>query len=279
VPFLLGCALLAGEGSVAGMRGRSPAGREKPGWKLAFADEFDGTALDRSKWNDRYWDGRTHSNNELEYYAPDGYEVSGGLLRLKGEKRRMGGREYTSGMITSLGKFAQQYGWFEIRAKFPKGKGFWPAFWLLPVTKQWPPEIDVLEILGHEPDKVYFSTHWRDAAGRHRFKTQSYRGPDFSQEFHTFAVEWKPGEVIWYVDGQERARSQAGVPAEPMYVIANLAVGGDWPGNPDRTTPFPGVMEIDAILVYRRQEERAGRRIVVEDTGGQRGSRRRTGVR
>src|SRR5206468_2731637 len=113
-----------------------------------------------------------------------------------------------------------------------------------------------LEILGHEPDKVYFSTHWRDAAGRHRFKTQSYRGPDFSQEFHTFAVEWKPGEVIWYVDGQERARSQAGVPAEPMYVIANLAVGGDWPGNPDRTTPFPGVMEIDTIRVYRRQEER-----------------------
>jgi beta-glucanase (GH16 family) len=223
----------------------------KPGWELVFHDEFDGTELDRAKWNDQYWHGRTHSNNELQYYAPDGYEVRGGRLRLKGEKRQMGGREYTSGMITSLGKFSQTYGYFEMRAKFPKGKGFWPAFWLLPATKQWPPEIDILEILGHEPHKVYFSTHWRDAERRHRSKTDSFTGPDLCADFHLFAVEWKPGEVIWYVDGVERARSSAGVPAEPMYIIANLAIGGDWPGNPDATTRFPGIMEIDYIRAYR----------------------------
>jgi beta-glucanase (GH16 family) len=228
---------------------------EKPGWVLTFHDEFDGNRLDAGRWNDRYWHGRTHGNNELQYYAPDGFAVGEGRLRLKGERRQVEGREYASGMITSLGHFAQQYGWFEIRAQFPKGKGFWPAFWLLPVTKRWPPEIDVLEILGHETNKVYFSTHWRDAQGRHQHHTSSWAGPDFAAGYHTFAVEWKPGEVIWYVDGAERARSRQGVPGEPMYVIANLAIGGDWPGNPDASTRFPGNMDIDYIRVYQRVGE------------------------
>src|SRR5262249_34885851 len=107
---------------------------EKPGWTLTFHDEFDGAKLDPAKWEDHYWHGRTHSNNELQYYAPDGYEVRNGWLRFKGERRRMGGMPFTSGMISSLGHFSQKFGLFEIRARFPKGKGFWPAFWLLPIT-------------------------------------------------------------------------------------------------------------------------------------------------
>lgn len=237
---------------------------EKKGWTLTFHDEFDGTKLDTAKWTDQYWHGRTHSNNEQQYYAPDGYEVKNGVLRFKAEKRTMGGMPYTSGMIASHDKFTQRYGWFEIRAKFPKGKGMWPAFWLLPATREWPPEIDVLEILGHETDKVYFSTHWRNAEKKHAYKTQHFSGPDFSKEFHTFAVEWTPKECIWYVDGIERARSDAGIPHEPMYLIANLAVGGDWPGNPDATTTFPGIMEIDHIRVYRRKDAQA-------DEGGKQG--------
>lgn len=225
---------------------------DKPGWKLTFHDEFDGAQLDPAKWDDHYWSGRTHSNNELEYYAPDGYEVTGGLLRLQGERREMAGHEYTSGMISSFGHFAQQYGYFEIRAKFPKGKGFWPAFWLLPANKQWPPEIDVLEILGHQTDKVYMTNHWRDAAGVHRSHGESFIGPDFGAGFHTFAIDWEPGEITWYVDGIQHARSTAGVPSEPMYLIANLAIGGDWPGNPDATTPFPGFMDIDYVRVYQK---------------------------
>src|SRR5438445_576325 len=75
----------------------------------------------------------------------------------------------------------------------------------------------------------------------------SYKGPDFSADFHIFAVDWQPNEIVWYVDGTERFRSNKGIPAMPMYVIANLAVGGDWPGNPDATTRFPGYMDIDYI--------------------------------
>src|SRR5690242_15236708 len=156
----------------------------------------------------------------------------------------MAGHDYTSGMISSFGHFAQQYGYFEIRAKFPAGKGYWPAFWLLPADKTWPPEIDVLEILGHEPDKVYLTNHWQTAE-KHESVGDSYKGPDFSADYHTFAVDWEPNEIVWYVDGVERFRSKQGVPAMPMYIIANLAVGGDWPGNPDATTKFPGNMDID----------------------------------
>lgn len=254
---LLAVVLLA----VAQTPGVSPADEErvsmeKPGWTLTFHDEFDGEVLDTTKWMDRYWHGRTHSNNEQQYYAPDGYEVDDGRLRLIAEKRSMGGMPYTSGMVTSFERFSQQYGWFEIRTRVPKGQGLWPAFWLLPVTKEWPPEIDVLEILGHETDKVYFTTHWSNptTVNSHQFKTGSYMGPDFAEDYHTFAVEWQPGLCIWYVDGQEQYRSMTGIPDEPMYVIANLAVGGDWPGNPDETTSFPGYMDIDYIRVYQASD-------------------------
>jgi beta-glucanase (GH16 family) len=227
---------------------------EKAGWTLTFHDEFNGKALDRSKWIDSYPDNvRTHSNNEQQYYAEDGWKVGKGAIRFKAEKRSMGGMPYTSGMISSFGKFEQKYGWFEIRAQFPKGKGLWPAFWLLPVTKAWPPEIDILEILGHETDKIYFSTHWGKDYKEHKFKTQEYKGTEFSDGFHTVALEWTEKECIWYVDGKERARTSEGIPHEPMYLLANLAVGGDWPGMPDDKTPFPSFMDIDYIRVYKRK--------------------------
>jgi beta-glucanase (GH16 family) len=227
---------------------------------LTFADEFNGKTLDTSRWIDSYPDGvRTHSNNEQQYYAPDGYEVKKGTLRLRGEKRAMGGMPYTSGMVTSYGKFSQKYGWFEMRAKFPKGKGYWPAFWLLPDDKTWPPEIDILEILGHEPSIVYLTNHYKNAEGRHEGKGDKWVGPDFSAGFHTFALDWEPGEIVWYVDGVERYHTTENVPGVPMYVLANLAVGGDWPGMPDATTTFPGVMEMDYIRVYQRSPTAASR--------------------
>jgi beta-glucanase (GH16 family) len=227
--------------------------REKSGWKLTFADEFDGETLDPDRWIDSYPDGkRTHANNEQQYYEPGGARVAGGLLRFTAERRVSGGMPYTSGMACTHGKFAQKYGWFEVRARFPKGRGMWPAFWLLPETKAWPPEIDVLEILGHEPDVVLMTNHWGRDFPTRRYRTGKWKGPDFSADFHTFAAEWGPGKIIWYVDGVERHRTTEGVPAEPMYVLVNLAVGGDLPGMPDATTPFPGVMEVDYVRAYAR---------------------------
>jgi beta-glucanase (GH16 family) len=242
--------------SAAGVRGEAARVTDprKLGYTLTFDDEFNGAALDRSKWIDSYPDDvRTHSNNEQQYYAPDGYEVGHGLLRLKAERRRMKGMPYTSGIVTTYGKFSQKYGWFEIRARFPKGKGMWPAFWLLPDDKSWPPEIDILEILGHEPNKVYLTNHYKLEDGRHEGKGDSYTGPDFSAGYHTFAVEWKPDEILWYVDGIVRYRTREHVPSVPMYVLVNLAVGGDWPGNPDAATPFPATMDVDYVRVYSKK--------------------------
>src|SRR5262249_48826216 len=159
---------------------------------------------DRSKWIDSYPDNeRTHSNNEQQYYAEDGWEVKDGRLRFIALRRKMGGMPYTSGMVSSYGKFDQKYGWFELREKFPTGKGMWHGFCVLPADKSWPPEIDVLEILGHEPDKVYMTNHWRKPGGGHEGKGDHFKGPDFSTDYHTFAIEWGPEAIVWYVDGVE----------------------------------------------------------------------------
>jgi beta-glucanase (GH16 family) len=173
-------------------------------------------------------------------------------LRIEARPRAMEGYPYTSGIITTQKGFNQQYGYFEIRARLPAGQGLWPAFWLLPATPNVPWEIDVFELHGHLPDNIYMANHWLDGNGEHDWVTRRYRGPDFTADFHTFAVEWNADEIIWYVDDVPRGRTRNGVPAQPMFLLANLAVGGTWPGFPDETTPFPSSMEIDYIRVWRK---------------------------
>jgi beta-glucanase (GH16 family) len=250
----LGCASAAPKHPSGSALSKAPAPWDKPGWVMTFHDEFDGSALNTNYWIDSYPHGaRTHNNGEMEYYAPDGYSINGGNLHLVATNHAQNGEQYTSGMICSYGHFAQTYGWFEMRARMPAGKGMWPAFWLLPANGVWPPEIDILEILGHEPNKVYFTNHW--SAGDHQSHGVNWVGPDFSKDYHTFAVDWEPGSITWYVDGVAHGNSTSGVPAEPMFIVANLAVGGGWPGNPDATTTFPSSMDIDYIRVYRRADE------------------------
>ncbi len=222
------------------------------GYHLTFQSVFKGKTLNRKKWITSYPDNqRTHSNNEQEYYADKNVVVSNGMLSLVATAKPMGGMKYTSGMIASYGHFFQKYGLFEIRAKFPAGKGYWPAFWLLPEDKSWPPEIDILEILGNQPDKVYLTNHYSEN-GRPAGKGGFYVGPDFSAGFHTFSLKWTPTKLVWYVDGVARYQTTENIPHVPMYVIANLAVGGDWPGMPDQSTVFPGKMQIKWIRVYQK---------------------------
>lgn len=228
---------------------------ERPGWKLTFDDEFDGTSLNTAKWTpaDPWGHERNH---ELQAYVTNAFEVRDGLLRIKAEKRAAfySGKEraYTSGMMTTYKKFSQQYGRFEIRCRIPVGKGTWPAFWLLPDPIGWPPEIDVLEILGHEPNKLYMTHHFRNQEHQHGSHGGSWVGPDFSAGFHEYAVEWSPDAIVWFVDGTERFRSAKDIPDGKMYMLVNLAIGGDWPGAPDSATAFPAVMEVDYVRVYEK---------------------------
>ena len=228
---------------------------DRPGWKLAFHDEFDGQALDLDKWNPTDPWGRER-NHELQAYVTNAFEVKGGILRIPAEKGEAfyGGkqRSFTSGMMSTYRKFSQQYGRFEIRCRVPKGKGMWPAFWLLPEPLGWPPEIDVLEILGHEPNKIYLTHHFREEQKKRGSHGGSWSGPDFSAEFHEFAVEWSPKAIVWFIDGVERFRSEKSIPQGKMYMLVNLAVGGDWPGAPDEKTQLPAAFEVDYVRVYER---------------------------
>ncbi|HEX5505874.1 MAG TPA: glycoside hydrolase family 16 protein [Thermomicrobiales bacterium] len=233
----------------------APAFTLDSSWRLVFDDEFDGTALDRGKWHTQYPWGRDRSSvGELQWYADDAFTVQDGLLHITAEHRAMEGHPYTSGLIASWGNFATTYGYFEIRAKLPAGRGLWPAFWLSPADYTvWPPEIDVFEVLGQTPGVVAMTTHFADPGTGEAAQDQGiYLGPNFADDFHTFAVEWTPTEIVWYIDGVERFSSRTGVPSQPLYLIANLAVGGPSAGKPDASTPFPSELEIDYIRVYQQ---------------------------
>jgi hypothetical protein len=150
-------------------------------------------------------------------------------------------------------RFALKYGYVEARIRAPKGQGIWPAIWMLPTRHESKPEIDIMEILGGAPDTVHMNFHYKDAQGASRRSDGKLTGTDLTEEWHVFAVDWKPGSVDWYVDG-EKVRSFAEtelVPAEPMYLLINLAIGGDWGGPPDATTVFPSVFEIDYVRIWK----------------------------
>lgn len=216
------------------------------GCQPSFDDEFSNSRIDRNLWDISYKSGRT----ELQYYDSDALKIEDGVLRIKAEPKPHGNYPYTSGILTTQTTFAQQYGYFEIRARVPKGQGLWPAFWLLHTGPLPWNELDVFEFLGHNPNKVYLYNHWRDAGNNHQSLPKSYTGLDFSQDFHTFALDWKPDSLTWYIDGVRRAQTTQHVPAEPMFMLINLAVGGSWPGAPDATTHFPAYFDIDYVRVY-----------------------------
>jgi beta-glucanase (GH16 family) len=152
---------------------------------------------------------------------------------------------FVSGLISTQPSFSQTYGYFEMRAELPQGKGLWPAFWMLPKDDSWPPELDVVESIG-DPSHVYMTAHSEHG------KSLGAEARIAPHAFHTFAVSWDRRDLIWYIDGGEAGR----VPTpedmhKPMYMLANLAVGGTWSGARDASTHFPAKLMIDYIRAYR----------------------------
>jgi beta-glucanase (GH16 family) len=224
-------------------------------WKLAFQDEFDGSSLNEQIWETQFPWGRDRSSvGELQWYAPDAFKVANSKLQISAQETETPNPSlrYSSGLISTHKSFATEFGRFEIRCKLPRGKGLWPAFWLLPPDTSWPPEIDVFEALGDSPETVHMTSHWSDN-GEHRSSGAEYTGPDFSDGFHTFAMEWSATSIVWFVDGVQRHKVENHSPRGPMYLLANMAVGGDWPGAPDATTAFPAAFEIDYIRAFKSE--------------------------
>lgn len=223
----------------------------RPEGELVFEEEFDGQRLDTTAWRTEMAWGR-YTTGELQHYDPGALRVNDGQLDIVASRKVSRDREFASGAITSLGTFEFTYGYVEMRARMPEGQGLWPALWLAAVDASSRSEIDVVEFLGHEPDTMHMALHFDDETGEHHEPLVTYRGEDFTQGWHTYAIDWTPDAVVWYVDGVERSRQTRGVPDEPMYLIANMAVGGVWPGEPDETTEFPATYAIDHIRVYER---------------------------
>jgi beta-glucanase (GH16 family) len=258
-----------------------PATPTPDGWALAWADEFDDTVVDTTKWkvfnNSTFGDG----NNELACLMAGNVTEGGGTLTIRAEKltapklcgtndgRFPEGRSYTSGFLETRGLASFTHGRYEIRFKAPiepgTSKGLWPAFWLRPASGSIG-ELDVLEIIGSstsnaaQANKLMHTIHY-DYSGTHGKQGGSYTLPSgtWQSGFHTAAVEWEPGAMRWYVDGVlTYQRTLATTPwldeafGRPFYLRLNMAVGGNWPGSPDAATTFPADYVVDYVRVYQR---------------------------
>jgi beta-glucanase (GH16 family) len=244
---------------------RSSGGSPEPTkGRLLLNEEFRGTRLDRDRWSPCYWwasDGCTNlSNNNMQWYVPEQVKVADGKLSLIARPREIVGVEgrsfdYVSGLISNLSPrrdlFAFRYGYVESRVRIPEGQGLWPALWMLPTTRSSLPEVDIFEIVGEKPNVVQMHTHWEED-GEERQSGRKWRGPNFAEGTHTFGLEWKPDSLTWYVDGEVRwqVTDPDQIPHEDMYLITNLAVGGEYTKAPSRSTKFPAAFEVDYIKVW-----------------------------
>lgn len=250
------------------------SGASAQNYTLRWSDEFDGaagSAPNPAKWN---YDigGNGWGNNELQTYTnrtDNAFLDGNGNLIIKVLKERLRGpdgirREYTSARLLTKGKFTQRYGRFEARLKVPFGQGIWPAFWMLGSNIDqagWPTcgEIDIMEHVGREPSINHGSLHGPGYSGGSPL-TGIYTlpgGQRFTDDFHTFAVEWEPAAIRFYVDGNlyhtktpADATGRQWVFDHPFFMILNVAVGGSFPGSPDDTTTFPQVLTVDYVRVY-----------------------------
>jgi beta-glucanase (GH16 family) len=253
----------------------------KEEWTMVWNDEFDGAGVDTSKWN-FVEKGDGFGNNELQRYTarPENACLStvdgNSCLVITARKESYLGNQYTSAKVFTQNKGDWTYGKFEIRARLPQTKGIWPAMWMMPTDYNlytgWPVggEIDIMEMLGHDPDTVYGTIHYGNPWTH---TGASYKLPDgssFADGFHIFGLEWQPGEMRWYVDGvcyqtqQDWFGRATGNLADftypapfdrDFYLQLNVAVGGNWPGNPDAATILPQTMAVDYVRAYKYNGE------------------------
>ncbi len=238
-----------------------------------FSDDFNALNLragNTGTWSTNYWwgapNGTTLTNNgEQQWYVDSNFAgtqavkpwtVSNGVLDITAQnaapdiQSQINGYKYTSGMLTTHDSFAQTYGYFEMKAELPSGAGLWPAFWLLPASGGWPPEIDVMEQLGQDPNKYYTASH-SQATGTGTSTGGVVDTPDLTAGYHTYGVDWEADKLTYYFDGKQAW--QTDTPADmhdPMYMLVNLAVGGGWPGDPVADPNYSETLHVDYVHAY-----------------------------
>ncbi len=243
------------------------------GYHFIWSDEFNGDALENTWFRESHAPGWV--NNELQRYTTDevnSYVADGNLIiQPTCEIDDNGNANYNSGRICSVGGFSFEYGYIEARIRVPEGQGYLPAFWMLPAKNtygSWPAsgEIDIMEVVGSQPDTCYGTLHY----GNPHDMTQgsTVYGGNLYDDYHIYACEWTPDEITFYLDGEPyfstsdwfssttsgTARDFPAPYDQEFYIIFNVAVGGDWPGDPDETTPFDerAQMKVDWVRVYQK---------------------------
>ena len=255
-------------------------GAERAAPRLVWNDEFNqpaDSAPNPAKWSydlgatgwgnrelQRYTDRRENSRIVVDPAAEDGRALAITALR-------QAAGEFTSARLKTQGKFSVTYGRIEARLKLPHGRGIWPAFWMLGenITRvAWPAcgEIDIMEVVGHEPARVHATLHGPGYSGEKGLSSSTFlpTGEAPGERYHVFAVDWFPDRIEWSIDGSihaRRTRAELATGArwvfdEPMFLLLNLAVGGNWPGPPDATTEFPQTLFVDYVRVYARESAR-----------------------
>ncbi len=237
------------------------------GYALVWQDEFDAETLNTNDWTHEIGTGSNGwGNNELQYYRAENTTLDDGYLIITAKKENFSGSAYTSSRIITKGKKEFQYGRIDIRARLPRGQGIWPALWMLGnniSTVSWPKcgEIDIMEMIGGSGREktVHGTLHW-DNNGSHACTCDkpghSLASGTFADKFHVFSITWDETEIKWYVDDQ--LFNTINITPEGLsefhneyFFIFNVAVGGNWPGNPDATTTFPQQMVVDYVRVFQ----------------------------
>jgi beta-glucanase (GH16 family) len=235
-----------------------------PGWELVWHDEFDGKAIDSANWTFDVGAGGW-GNGEAEYYTsrPENARLEDGMLVIEAREEKYEGSYYTSARLKTQGLQSFQYGRIEARIQVPSGAGLWPAFWMLGADfdgSNWPDcgEVDIMEYIGREPDLIMGTLHgpgYSGALGVTKWNRQEYAIAD---EFHTYAVEWKDGQIDWYYDGELYSTVTSAdvgdrewVFDHPFFIILNLALGGQLAGPIGLDTVFPAYLYVDYVRVYQ----------------------------
>ncbi len=249
------------------------ASAQEGNWRLVWQDDFNGNQLDFNQWEIEI-NAFGGGNQELQIYTDrkENVRVEGGNLILEAHRGRTGisgtERDYSSGRIRSKRRGDWTYCRVEIRAQLPPGQGIWPAFWMLPTEEKYggwaaSGEIDIMEFKGQEPHRVHGTLHYGGGWPKNKYSGKPFelKQGNFTDSFHTFALEWEPKVIRWYVDGelyqtQTEWNSVGGTYPAPFdqafHLVFNVAVGGGFVGNPNKETPFPATLKVDWVKVYQR---------------------------
>ena len=242
------------------------------GYVLAWNDEFDAATVS-SDWVFEIGDGCPNlcgwGNNELQYYRRENTKLKDGYLVITAKQENIGGKNYTSSRLKTQGKQNFQFGRIDIRAALPQGQGIWPAFWMLgeSITEvPWPAcgEIDIMEMIGGNADgrdnTVHGTLHW-DNNGTYAYqggKTSLSGGAILKDNFHVYSIIWEEESITWLLDDEVFYEMSIAPEAmdefrKPFFLLINMAVGGNWPGNPDSSTRFPQQLAVDYVRLFEKE--------------------------